>query len=122
MGTATTTPLPSDLHAARVREGVAVLETEAGSVVGRVELQPGGWYFTPTGYERLFTTLAEWQLRLDAMEHQVSAIRAAPLPRPSPPPAPSPIDAAAIFLAFVLGLVLGWAGRTLFTRRPSRSP
>lgn len=109
--------MPPGLRAARVREGVAVLETEAGQPVGTVKLQPGGWYFTPAGYEALFLKLAEWQVRLDSLESTVSAAT------PAPPPPAHPLDGWALLSALLLGLALG-AGlsRLLSTRRTRSSP
>lgn len=104
----TPSSMPEGLQAARVRSGAAVLETEEGRLVGEVQLQPGGWYFTPYGYDRLFVALASWQRDLDVISARMEASQGEPKVRAPEVASHGPCSLLAL-LSLVAGLAAGYA-------------
>lgn len=115
-------PLPSDVKAARVLSGTALLVT-ADAPEGRLTLLPEGVYFAASGYEALDVATKQLQANLRAVEARVKDYEVAAV-TPCPEVEPARLGAhwrtSDVLVAVLAGVVVG-AGGVLFltaTRTP----
>lgn len=113
-------PLPSEVKAARVLEGAALLVT-ADAPDGRLTLLPEGVYFTSAGYEALDIATRQLQANIQALEVRVRDYEAQAItPCPEVPVLQKGWSGSQVLVAVLAGVVLGAGGVILLqsTRAP----
>lgn len=105
-------PLPSDVKAARVLSGTALLVT-ADAPEGRLTLLPEGVFFASAGYEALDVATKQLQANLRAVEARVRDYEAqaiTPCPVEEAPALRGTWSTSDVLVAVLAGVVVGAGG------------